>query len=448
MERRARHGHLGSGGSEFGGSPLGGGLGGQRMSDFRGPNPYNRMGAPQGGPLMPAPRSTPSTMGPTPTPRTGINAGRYWTQVPNTGPKRGTKVPGLSAALREIGDSVAAELNQMWEVFQEGEMSEYSQWYRNQDVAPTIPGFTLECTTQPVNCNTTNWRHDGYHWEVGYWLFGCNNLAYACNNWGPPGTLEDLKLAPRTEVAVSMDQGPFTQWLRWIYSAPGPTQVTGVIPAWNQIPEYLRSPVIRQTSMTFPKTYAPPLPLKGTSGGAGSSGEWGDPETVTDVEYSPHPDWDWDDRSWTDPRERRTVDITVTNPVIPPDRPRVVITQGRHRDEPDNTKKIEIPAWLFRALRLYHGATEINDFFEALSDSIPGDPCGKLPGVQRSLCVLKNWNKIDPALAVKNLIANEIEDQIVGRVVNTLGTVTGGRYHGPTTTQMTQYLKWRHMHGM
>lgn len=115
--------------------------------------------------------------------------------------------------------------------------------------------------------------------------------------------------------------------------------------------------------------------------------------------------------------------------------PRVVY----HREVPTREKKAQWKINLGRIIGGYHVATEINDFFESLAEAIPGKPCSKEPGFFRALCVLEHWDEINVSQAVKNIIANEIEDQIVGRIVGQLGEVT--KAGGPNTTQITTYLR-------
>lgn len=118
----------------------------------------------------------------------------------------------------------------------------------------------------------------------------------------------------------------------------------------------------------------------------------------------------------------------------------------KHRKRRDGRKKMQMPAWMFAALRLYHGATEVNDFIESLADAMPKETgCSKLPGFQRAACVISNLDKVDWGQAALNVIKNEIEDQLVGRGVGKLGNASqqarGMGYHAPNTTQSTGYVR-------
>lgn len=119
---------------------------------------------------------------------------------------------------------------------------------------------------------------------------------------------------------------------------------------------------------------------------------------------------------------------------------------GQHARVRDNSKKARVPAWMFAALKLYHGATEVGDFVESLADAMPKETgCSKLPGFQRAACVVENWDKIDWWQAAENVILNEVEDQIVGRGVGKLGDAgvkaRSRGYHAPSTTQSTGHVR-------
>lgn len=117
--------------------------------------------------------------------------------------------------------------------------------------------------------------------------------------------------------------------------------------------------------------------------------------------------------------------------------PPVLVT---HRVVPSKTqKKGQTAKALAKLIGGYHAMTEINDFFESLADAIPGKPCSAKPGFQRALCVLENFDKIDPKEAAVNLFVNEIEDRLVGAFMGQLGQLT--KAGGPKTTQMNQFLR-------
>lgn len=111
-----------------------------------------------------------------------------------------------------------------------------------------------------------------------------------------------------------------------------------------------------------------------------------------------------------------------------------------HREVPTKTeKKAKWRVALAKIIGGYHAATEINDFFESLADAIPGNPCGGMPGFARALCVIDHSDEIDPRQAAVNLIANELEDRLVGSAMGQLGKLT--KAGGPNTVQMTQFLR-------
>jgi hypothetical protein len=104
-----------------------------------------------------------------------------------------------------------------------------------------------------------------------------------------------------------------------------------------------------------------------------------------------------------------------------------------------------MPAWMFAAITAYHGATEVNDFIESLADALPDGKCKNLPGFQRAACVASRWDEIDWWQAAKNVIANEVEDQVVGRSIGKLADAgrkaRSAGYHAPSTTQSTSHVR-------
>lgn len=123
--------------------------------------------------------------------------------------------------------------------------------------------------------------------------------------------------------------------------------------------------------------------------------------------------------------------------IAPPSPP----TRTTHRDVPaKRQKKAIVGGKLGQALLgAYHKGTEINDFFEALADAIPGRPCSHLPGFQRAMCVIEHSGEIDPVQAGINLVANEIEDRLVAKAQGQLGKLT--KAGGPNTTQINQWQR-------
>jgi len=96
-------------------------------------------------------------------------------------------------------------------------------------------------------------------------------------------------------------------------------------------------------------------------------------------------------------------------------------------------------------LGAYHKLTEINDLIDALADAIPGNPCGRMPGFSKLVCVVNNFESIDPAQAAFNVAYNELEDRLVGRAQGKLqealrkARVRVG--HGPNSTQIQEFAR-------
>lgn len=120
---------------------------------------------------------------------------------------------------------------------------------------------------------------------------------------------------------------------------------------------------------------------------------------------------------------------------------KITVRKHVHDKVKNKDKKVRLPYWMAVAVGAYHSATEVNDFIESLADAMPDDRCSNLPGFQRALCVLDNWRHIDPLKAAQNVIANEIEDRLVGRTIGALGRRSGGPYGVPSTTQSTSTVR-------
>lgn len=220
-----------------------------------------------------------------------------------------------------------------------------AEWYTDTDRAPAIAGFTLQCTTQATNCIDYFWRFDGYHaGYLGLDVFGCNNLAYACNNWGPPEPDWEVVRSgpPVQDIAVSMEQGPFTQWLRFIYQS-------NTWPASTQ-PTTIRFPALPMLAPPFGKP--DPVPGAGKQPGfstapRSSAGKLPQPKryqsTGTETEFKP--------RTKTKPMREREK----------PEKPtRVNHLPNRKGDE----------KWIINSpalYRLYGALTEIGDFVECVN---------------------------------------------------------------------------------
>ena len=158
---------------------------------------------------------------------------------------------------------------------------------------------------------------------------------------------------------------------------------------------------------------------------------------------------DVDGRVVAKPSVRPSTDV-----VFPPGRPPVIKT-GEHVDEPDKvpTKKVRgVPGAMVAAIKAMHSLTELGDFVDALYEALPPVArCGGKRGLVHDLiCVLEHADAFaDPdvmAAAIGNLIANEVEDRVIGalfgsnwrfggsfRPDNYGGTAwVGGGYGAPT----------------
>lgn len=119
------------------------------------------------------------------------------------------------------------------------------------------------------------------------------------------------------------------------------------------------------------------------------------------------------------------------------DGPPVRIT---HREVPTKLDKKSKKKLGFSLIGAYHSMTEINDFFDALAEAIPGNPCGKMPGFQKMACVIEHWPEINAGQALVNIAANEIEDRIIGRLQGKLSDALK-KAGGPNSTQVQQFAR-------
>lgn len=82
-------------------------------------------------------------------------------------------------------------------------------------------------------------------------------------------------------------------------------------------------------------------------------------------------------------------------------------------------KKVRGGLGLLQALQgVFHELTEAGDFIGAFYDAIPAKDkkaCKAKTMSDKLGCVFKNWDKIDPDDVVVNIVANEIEDRLIGR---------------------------------
>lgn len=111
-----------------------------------------------------------------------------------------------------------------------------------------------------------------------------------------------------------------------------------------------------------------------------------------------------------------------TDIVFVPGKPRPpVVKTGEHKDVPDKSKKVRgVPKAMVAAIALMHGLTELKDFVDALYEALPpiARCAGKRGLVHDLICVLEHADAFgDPdvmADAIANLIANEVEDRVIG----------------------------------
>lgn len=129
---------------------------------------------------------------------------------------------------------------------------------------------------------------------------------------------------------------------------------------------------------------------------------------VDDTDVGPRP-WRWE---WTGPRGRATGRSTA----------RTVA-----RAVPDTgTREVKIGAnthaatLFFQLIRARELVSEIEDFWEVLYASLPRTTRQAYGGndvsnAQMLTALWENWDRIDPVAFLENLVANQIEDEIIGR---------------------------------
>lgn len=157
------------------------------------------------------------------------------------------------------------------------------------------------------------------------------------------------------------------------------------------------------------------LPEGGTSGGAGSSGSWAPMQ-------SPKPD-PWlkpeldDGRDPLAPYKRKARERSL--PASRGRRPPPTRTVF-HKDVPDKVRKPlpRVPKWLLRVINAFHSATEFADFVNAVYDGMglsgQRSLAAKFAAIVANLALL--GDVIVAAQVIRNLVANEIEDRIIGRL--------------------------------
>lgn len=95
---------------------------------------------------------------------------------------------------------------------------------------------------------------------------------------------------------------------------------------------------------------------------------------------------------------------------------------GDHRYVPSTENKVKLLQW---ASSIFGTATEVGDFFEALAGAMPDNRCKNKGIYDTAMCVLENWEHIDPLEAGKNLVANELEDRLYGAGFKAIQTAGG-----------------------
>lgn len=95
-------------------------------------------------------------------------------------------------------------------------------------------------------------------------------------------------------------------------------------------------------------------------------------------------------------------------------------------DYGDHEKKHNVKQALAKKviLKLYDATTEAKDIVDALYDALDKKCAGARSMNDKAYCVWKNLKYLDVDEAIKNLLANEIEDRIVGRFVGKVGKNT------------------------
>lgn len=362
--------------------------------------------------------------GPARVPNTGL--GPYGT--PSTMGSFGANLArGIAAAARAaltglpFMDDVPGD-EDFWENWA-GTWDEY--WSKSGPADPdpanwTFPGYTYSCTA-PYGCAPPQPDRWDFWTNQGLPVFGCVPAIYTCNNFGTGFTETELRALPLgnySDVWVGNNRGPFSQSLQhgWLRDAPVLTKLEPDLKR-SAVPGYSPAIMTRDAPLDAPED----IPVNESSPSpVPADGQLNKPITYTPGYEVPATSVDFTPKGPTGGK--------VGTPY-----------KDKHLLVPDDDPKLV--SWtLLRIVQGYHALTEVNDFFEALADAIPGKPC-RLPGFARAKCVLEHWNEIDPAQAAKNLIANEIEDQVVGRAMRLLGSASGGQYGGPSTTQMTTFLK-------
>lgn len=161
----------------------------------------------------------------------------------------------------------------------------------------------------------------------------------------------------------------------------------------------------RQTVQPVPATVTPPLPATVEPQPQPSRTKWPDP--IVEGFVKPRP------ANPNRPSEipANTVEVVPGGTRVPPQNPHV---QAPH-DGPELKIRVNKLSPVYRAIAdVYNGATEADDFIQILAEAIEGNTCKGLRPVEAAICVGQNFHKLNLDKFMEGLIANHIEDQLVG----------------------------------
>lgn len=93
-------------------------------------------------------------------------------------------------------------------------------------------------------------------------------------------------------------------------------------------------------------------------------------------------------------------------------------TKEPHKQVPPrpNVRERKFRLNLGLAGKLYGSFTEFQDFTDSIADAVEGKRCKSRNPFKAWECIAANWDRIDWEKAVYNLIANQIEDYLIGQV--------------------------------
>ena len=235
-------------------------------------------------------------------------------------------------------------------------------------------GAAVFCSSVPQGSMSGNVNGEIQEWgEAGPGFFQTVMQAVWTRN---PGTVGDFPLTSGSP-AVWPVPAPLTWPLPW--SLPG--GAVEIAPASN------------------PKPLTAPNPLR-----------------------EPNPARDPDGRPRARPYERPAWEYQFPAPrpggrTVPRPRARPV----RHRDVPDKAKKVRnVPAAMVAAIKLFHAATEVEDFVDVLYEALPNfRKKGEKGLVDRLAAVAANWDSVFVDAGTfdrmaEGLILNSFEDRVLG----------------------------------